>query len=171
MKLINHFLILFLIISITSENLIDYFSINLFINDLKRNGLFEIILSIKKVYGQDVAIISCEELNENRKGNCKRIVTEYMDPSKPPEPQPEYLASSEPSENPESRDFPQDDVFDITEDDKSDDQNPGDAGDLNSDQKSRIPSLDLILSKKFNSEKSKLISNKIKKKIKTKNLL
>ena len=78
MKLINHFLILFLIISLTSEISIDDYSIEIFLNDLKKNGLFEIIESIKKVYCQDVAIISCEELNENHKGNCKRIVTEYM---------------------------------------------------------------------------------------------
>ena len=78
MKLINHFLILFLIISLTSEISINDYSINTFINDLKRNGLFEIIESIKKVYCQDVAIISCEELTENRKGNCKKLVTEYI---------------------------------------------------------------------------------------------
>ena len=78
MKLINHFLILFLIISLTSEISINDFSIETFLNDLKKNGLFEIIESIKKFYGQDVAIISCEELNENRKGNCKRLVIDYM---------------------------------------------------------------------------------------------
>ena len=78
MKLINHFLILFLIISLTSENPIDDYSIEPFLNDLKKNGLFEIIESIKEVYCQDVAIISCEELTINRKGNCKRLVTEYI---------------------------------------------------------------------------------------------
>ena len=78
MKLISLFLLLFLLISINSESQLDEFSINLFKNDLQNNGLFEIIKSIKSVYGQDVAIISCEELNENRKGNCKRLVTEYM---------------------------------------------------------------------------------------------
>ena len=78
MKLINHFLILFLIISLTSEISIDDYSIEPFLNDLKKNGLFEIIESIKKAYCQDVAIISCEELNENRKGNCKNLVIKYM---------------------------------------------------------------------------------------------
>ena len=45
---------------------------------MKKYGLFDVIKSIKKIYCQDVAIISCEELTENRKGNCKKIVTEYM---------------------------------------------------------------------------------------------
>ena len=80
MKLISLFVLLFLIISINSESLLDPYSIEGFIKDLKNDGLFEIIETIKKIYGQDVAIISCEELNENRKGNCKRLVTEYMNP-------------------------------------------------------------------------------------------
>jgi hypothetical protein len=80
MKLISLFLLLFLLISINSENQLDTFSIDNFIKDLKNDGLFEIIESIKEVYGQDIAIISCEELNENHKGNCKRLVIEYMRP-------------------------------------------------------------------------------------------
>ena len=80
MKLISLFLLLFLLISINSENQLDTFSIDNFIKDLKNDGLFEIIETIKSVYGQDVAIISCEELNENHKGNCKRLVIEYMRP-------------------------------------------------------------------------------------------
>ena len=137
MKLINHFLILFLILSITSENLLDNYSIDPFLNDLKSNGLFEIILSIKKVYGQDVAIISCEELNENRQGNCKKLVTEYMDPYK-------------------------NKVLKV--------QNSPDEGNLDSNKKLEMPFLDFVLSKNFNSEKSKLISNKIKEKIKAKTI-
>ena len=50
MKLITYFMILFLMISITSKSLIDSFSIDQ--NDLKSNGLFEIILSIKEVYAK-----------------------------------------------------------------------------------------------------------------------
>ena len=42
---------------------------------MKNEGLFEIIESIKKAYNQDIAIISCEELTESRKGNCKKLVT------------------------------------------------------------------------------------------------
>ena len=45
---------------------------------MKREGLFDIIQSIKEVYGQDVAIISCEELNENHCGFCQKVVTNYM---------------------------------------------------------------------------------------------
>ena len=35
--------------------------------------------SYKYNYGQDVAIISCEELNKNYNGNCKKLITEYME--------------------------------------------------------------------------------------------
>ena len=58
-------------------NLDDY-SIDKFKNSMQSEGLFDLILSIKDAYGQDVAIISCEELNKNNCGNCKKIVTEYM---------------------------------------------------------------------------------------------
>ena len=78
MKLNSQFLLLLLIISIKSNNLLDSFSIESFKDYLKANGLFEIIQSIKYVYGQDVAIISCEELNKNYNGNCKKLVTDYM---------------------------------------------------------------------------------------------
>ena len=81
MKLIIFFLILFLILSITSEELLDAYSIEIFKNDLKLEGLLEIIESIKKIYSQDVAIISCEKLTGNRKGNCQKLVTQYLAPS------------------------------------------------------------------------------------------
>lgn len=80
MKLYTIFLILFLILSIKTKKNLDSFSINSFIDYLKGNGLLEIIQSIKEAYGQDVAIISCEELNEKCKGNCKRLITDYMAP-------------------------------------------------------------------------------------------
>ena len=79
MKLNSLFLFLILITSIKSNNLLDSFSIETFKDYLKRNGLFEIIETIKKLYGQDVAIISCEELNKSYNGNCKKLVTDYMD--------------------------------------------------------------------------------------------
>ena len=71
------FLILVLTPFTTMININD-FSINLFIKRLKDKGLFEVILQIKYAYGQDVAIISCEELNKNNCGNCKKVVIEYM---------------------------------------------------------------------------------------------
>ena len=83
MKLNILFLIPFLILSIKTEIDLDSYSIDAFIEYEIKNGLFEIIKSIKMIYGQDVAIISCEELNGNCKGNCKKLVTEYM-----PEPNP-----------------------------------------------------------------------------------
>ena len=78
MKLITIFL--FLIISIKSENELDSYSIEPFKDYLKEEGLLEILEFILKAYNQDLAILSCEELVGNRKGNCKRLVTEYMDP-------------------------------------------------------------------------------------------
>ena len=45
---------------------------------MKSEGLFDIIQSIKEVYGQDVAFISCEKLNENHCGFCQKVVTNYM---------------------------------------------------------------------------------------------
>ena len=84
MRLITLFLIFFLVILIKTESILDQFSIEGFKEYVKDNGLFEIIFSIKMLYGQDVAIISCEELNENYKGNCKRLVIEYMPESSEP---------------------------------------------------------------------------------------
>ena len=78
MKLVTPFLFLILIISINSESKMNSFSIDTFKDYLENNGLFEVIQSIKYAYGQDVAIISCEELNRNCNGNCKKLVTDYM---------------------------------------------------------------------------------------------
>ena len=76
MKSIKLFLILFIIPLILSDE--DSFSINPFIERLRNEVFFDIIKSIKKSFGQDVAIISCEELNKNYSNNCKRLVLEYM---------------------------------------------------------------------------------------------
>ena len=78
MKSIAIFLILSIITLTTSKIDLDNYSINMFIFDLKNKGLFEVIQSIKYFYGQDIAIISCEEININRCGNCKKVVTDYM---------------------------------------------------------------------------------------------
>ena len=78
MKLNILFLIPFLILSIKTEIDLDSYSIQIFKDYIKDKGFFEIIESIKMVYGQDIAIISCEELNKNNEGNCKRLVIEYM---------------------------------------------------------------------------------------------
>ena len=86
MKLNTVFLILLLILSIKTESKLDQYSINTFMDYLKKNDLFEIIQSIKNTYGQDIAIIACEELNEKNKGNCKKLVTEYMENADVPTP-------------------------------------------------------------------------------------
>ena len=85
MKLITIVIIFFVIISIKSEDSLNSYSINNFIEYLKNNKLFEIIKSIKKAYGSDVAIITCEELNKNMKGYCERLVLEHL---------PEFLSIS-----------------------------------------------------------------------------
>ena len=71
MKLISIFLILSIITLTISKFDLDNFSTNMLIINLKREGLFEIIKLIKYKYGQDLAIITCEELNTNQCGNCK----------------------------------------------------------------------------------------------------
>ena len=78
MKLTIIFLILLLNISIGAESLLDDYSINKFKDYLEENGLFKLIESIKACYGVDVAIISCEELNNAHGGNCNKLVREYM---------------------------------------------------------------------------------------------
>ena len=82
MRLNTVFLFLLLIISITSEISLDSYSIDKFKIDLKKEGLLEIIESILKAYNKDIAILSCEELVGNRKWNCKRLVIEYVNPTK-----------------------------------------------------------------------------------------
>ena len=75
MKSISIFILLFIIKSSISNSSIDEYSINKFIYRIKKEGNFEIIKSIKKLYGQDFAIISCEELYRNTYGNCKKLIT------------------------------------------------------------------------------------------------
>ena len=79
MKLNVLFLVLLLITSIKSNNALDPYSIEGFKAYLIENGLFEIIQSIKYIYGQDVAIISCEELTNIYNKNCKKLVIDYME--------------------------------------------------------------------------------------------
>ena len=78
MKLITIFLILFIIESSISKIDIGDYSIDIFKNEIKNEGLFDTILSIKMLYGKDLSIISCEELKKNHGGNCKKLVTDYM---------------------------------------------------------------------------------------------
>ena len=51
MSLISQFLILFLTLSITSEDQLDGYSIDPFKDILEKEGFFEVIKSIKNVYG------------------------------------------------------------------------------------------------------------------------
>ena len=177
MGLITKFLIFFLIISIKTESELDSYSIEVFKEYVKNNGLFEIILSIKMIYGQDVAIISCEELNEKCKGNCKRLVLEYMpEPTDPTESDPNESDITEP-DTPES-DSPEPDTPEpeTPEPDSPGSDTPGLAHSLDFSfgffKLHEIPILDkmpfikLVLSRRFNSNETKLIYDKIIKKIK-----
>ncbi len=74
------FLILLTTPFTTMVNIDDY-TIDPFKERMKKEGLLDIIQSIKYIFGQDVAIISCEELSKNYSANCKRLVTEYMGPN------------------------------------------------------------------------------------------
>ena len=78
MKSLTLFLILFIIESSVSKIDIGDYSIDIFKNTIKNEGLFDTILLIKTFYGTDPSIISCEELNKNHRGYCKKLVTEYM---------------------------------------------------------------------------------------------
>ena len=78
MKSIILFLILFITLLTISKSIMDDFSIEPFKDKMQEEGLFDIILSIKEFYGQDIAIISCEELNKNNSGNCRKLVIDYM---------------------------------------------------------------------------------------------
>ena len=74
--------LIILILPFTTMGKLDEYSIDPFKERMRKEGLFDIIQSIKILFGQDVAIISCEELKKNYSGNCKRLVIEYMDPNK-----------------------------------------------------------------------------------------
>ena len=78
MKLISIFLLLFIIKSSISNISIDDYSKGKLINRLKSQDIFEIILLIKKFYDPNLSIISCEELNKDGYGICKRLIKEYM---------------------------------------------------------------------------------------------
>ena len=78
MKLISIFLLLLIIKSSISNISIDDYSKDKLINRLKSQDLFEIILLIKKFYDPKLSIISCEELNKDGYGICKRLIKEYM---------------------------------------------------------------------------------------------
>ena len=81
MKSLTLFLILFIIKSSVSQSKLKNYSVNTFISNLKSQGTFNIIKSVKFQCGDDVAIITCETINKNYSGNCKRLVIEYMDNS------------------------------------------------------------------------------------------
>ena len=78
MKSYTLFLILFVLKLSVSQSELDKYSIDLFVDMLEKEGLFDIIQAIKNSYGQDVAIISCEELCKNNTVNCQKVVKEYM---------------------------------------------------------------------------------------------
>ena len=76
MKSITLFLILF--IAPLALSTLDDYSIDSFKNKVQSEGLFGLISSIKNNYGEDVAIISCEEFYKSHSGNCETLVKEYM---------------------------------------------------------------------------------------------
>ena len=140
-------LIIILFINISTKYL-DHYSINFFIIRLKSEGLFEIIKSIKIIYGQDVAIISCEELNKNTCGNCKRVVLDYMPlQSHTPTPTPHAPIPKDIQKEGKEKDTKKKDLKIQCEEPKH-------------------PTIQNILNNKFDQKNSKLISDGIRKKVK-----
>ena len=78
MKSLTLFLILFMIESSVPKNALDNYSIDIFIIKLQNEGIFDLIVKIKELLGKDIAIITCEELNQNKCGKCKEVVIDYI---------------------------------------------------------------------------------------------
>ena len=78
MKSLTLFLILFIIKSSISKIELEHYSINAFIDKLKTDKKFDLILSFKQEVGDDHAIILCQFLTNNQCGNCERVVLQYM---------------------------------------------------------------------------------------------
>ena len=171
MRLITLFLIFFLVILIKTDSILDQFSIEGFKEYVKDNGLFEIIFSIKMLYGQDVAIISCEELNENYKGNCKRLVIEYMPESSEPLKPSISSGSEDSADGSGSYDSDGSGSYDSDGSDSydSDGSDSYDSDPSNSPQEEpkliKMPYMKYILSKKFDLREAELIYDKIIKKV------
>ena len=173
MRLNALYLFSLFIISTTSKSILDDFSIDGFMKQLIENGLFEIILSIKYHYGIDVAIISCEEINENHNSNCKTLVLNYMSTESPESPlSPE--SSDESSESSESSVSSVSSLSSVSSD------SPKSSGSYGQTPKppeeplnywdimknsNNMPFLLYTLKKKFNLEKSKSLYHKIVKRI------
>ena len=79
MKLVNLFLIIILISTpFSKSSSLDDYSIDEFINYLKKIGVYDLIISIKAYYGSDVATIFCECITGTQKGNCRKLVRDYI---------------------------------------------------------------------------------------------
>ena len=79
MKLVNLFLIIILISTpFSKSSSLDDYSIDEFINYLKKIGVYDLIISIKAYYGSDVATIFCECVTGTQKGNCRKLVRDYI---------------------------------------------------------------------------------------------
>ena len=83
MKSLTFFLILFIIKSSVSKTNLNKYSINSFLDNLKKTGNFEIIKSIKEECTEDIAIITCQVLYESNCGFCEKAVIYYMPPYEP----------------------------------------------------------------------------------------
>ena len=66
MKSLTLFLFLLIIESSVSKIKLDDYSINVYIDQMKKEGIFDIVLYIKWRLNIDIAIITCEELKKKK---------------------------------------------------------------------------------------------------------
>ena len=79
MKLVNLFLIIILIsMPFSKSSSLDDYSIDEFIKYLKKMGLYDLIVIVKAFNGSDVATIFCECITGTHKGNCRKLVRDYI---------------------------------------------------------------------------------------------
>ena len=79
MKLFYLFLITIAISLSLSKSSLDDYSIDEFIAYLKKMKMYDLIAMIKAGFGADVAINFCECLAGTQKGNCGKVVRDYIE--------------------------------------------------------------------------------------------
>ena len=79
MKLFYLFLITITISLSLSKSSLDDYSIDEFIAYLKKLKIFDSIVMTKAFFGADVAINFCECLTGTQKGNCAKVVRDYIE--------------------------------------------------------------------------------------------
>ena len=79
MKLFYLFLITITISLSLSKSSLDDYSIDQFIAYLKKMKIYELIVILKNSNGADAAINFCQCLTDTQKGNCAKVVRDYIE--------------------------------------------------------------------------------------------